>query len=61
MESSSSSSSPSLTQSQRWLRLLGCVAGIMGCFLIYGLLQEKLMTTEYAPGERFTNSGTARK
>jgi len=42
----------------RYAKLTGCVAGIMGCFLVYGLIQEKLMTTEYGPDEVFTNSGT---
>lgn len=40
----------------RPFQLLVSIGGIMGCFLVYGLLQEKLMTTNYAPGQRFSNS-----
>lgn len=35
-----------LTES-RTFRLAGCVFGILGVFLVYGLLQEKLMTRDY--------------
>ena len=32
---------------ERGAELLGCAAGIMGFFVFYGFLQEKLMTSPY--------------
>ena len=52
------SSSPA-TETKRRLELLGAIAGILGCFLAYGYLQEKIMSTAYAPDDaRFRDSGT---
>ncbi|XP_062589021.1 adenosine 3'-phospho 5'-phosphosulfate transporter 1-like [Saccostrea cucullata] len=46
---------------QRGLTLLFCVAGLQGSYLTWGVLQEKIMTSEYgrtehSPGEFFKNS-----
>ncbi|KAI9011707.1 UAA transporter family-domain-containing protein [Hyaloraphidium curvatum] len=42
---------------ERMRGLLLTAGGIMGAFLVYGVIQEKIMTTPYGPnGERFTNT-----
>jgi hypothetical protein len=42
----------------RRVQLAGSVAGILGFFIAYGYLQEKIMSTRYGvEGERFTDSG----
>ena len=41
------------------LKVLGCVTGVVGSLLIYGILQERIMTRPYGEGEdaeRFTFS-----
>ena len=41
------------------LKVLGCVTGVVGALLIYGVLQERIMTRPYGEGddaERFTFS-----
>jgi len=41
----------------RWLELCLCTAGIMGFFVFYGYLQEKLMTRPYGEdGEKFKDT-----
>jgi adenosine 3'-phospho 5'-phosphosulfate transporter B2 len=42
--------------SNRYCRMLFCVVGIMGSFLLYGLLQERIMTQPYGDGEMFRSS-----
>lgn len=37
------------------LRFLGCLGGLVGCFLVWGVLQERMMTTAY-DGEKFATS-----
>eukprot|EP00924_Labyrinthula_sp_SR-Ha-C_P005435 snap_masked-scaffold_1-processed-gene-31.20-mRNA-1 protein AED:0.09 eAED:0.09 QI:0/-1/0/1/-1/1/1/0/390 len=36
--------------SQKAAQLMFCVVGLLGSFLAWGLLQERIMTTEYKPG-----------
>jgi len=48
---SSSSSKTKTKASSGFLRLLFCVGGIYGFFLTWGILQERISTMEYAPGE----------
>merc|ERR1711935_733788 len=41
------------------LKVLGCVTGVVGALLVYGILQERIMTRPYGEGEdaeRFTFS-----
>jgi len=41
----------------RVLRLLGCTIGLMGFFIMYGILQERIMTVPFdEEGTMFTNS-----
>jgi len=46
------------TPASRRLQLLGAVAGILGFFLAYGYLQEKIMVTRYGEDRaQFRDSG----
>ena len=45
--SSSSSSFKQLMQHPQALKILGCVVGVVGSLLVYGLLQERIMTRPY--------------
>lgn len=38
------------------LQLMFCVCGLLGAYLSWGLLQEKIITTDYANGGRFDSS-----
>lgn len=39
--------------------LCGCTAGIMGFFLVYGVIQERIMTQPYGENnEKFKDTGT---
>ena len=41
------------------LKVVGCVAGVVGSLLVYGILQERIMTRPYGEGEdaeKFTYS-----
>ena len=45
--SSTSSSFKQLMQHPQALKILGCVVGVVGSLLVYGLLQERIMTRPY--------------
>lgn len=45
--SSQSSSFKQLMQHPQALKILGCVVGVVGSLLVYGLLQERIMTRPY--------------
>jgi adenosine 3'-phospho 5'-phosphosulfate transporter B2 len=49
-----------LSSTQQCLQLIFCAAGLLGSYLIWGLLQERIMAFDYsetgAKSERFTNS-----
>lgn len=40
----------------RYMRMVGCVVGIMGAFVFYGLLQERIMTQPYGPDDEMFKS-----
>lgn len=58
--SSGSASSPERATSNRALLAMFCLFGLLGSYLTWGLLQEKVMTREYSDGdgirEKFTDS-----
>ena len=33
------------------LKIIGCVVGVVGSLLVYGILQERIMTRPYGEGE----------
>ena len=60
-EGGTEASKPEATMAQRTYKLLLCAGLLMGSYVTWGVLQERIMAFEYgatenAPGERFKNS-----